>query len=144
MGAESAPPTERQVLYALVAAGFVAVVAVLVFGAVLFLTGVAAFVIVAAGSVDTDATLQIMPGVLAWLLAIVAIGIGFLLGIRRMLGYAVVLAVVGVVAVALEANPGWPLLAAGVVIAAAGITLLVRFLRHNPVTATMTDLGARG
>ncbi len=33
MGSESAPPTERQVLYALVAAGFVAVVAVLVFGA---------------------------------------------------------------------------------------------------------------
>ncbi len=33
MSAESTPPTERQVLYALVAGGFVVVVAVLVFGA---------------------------------------------------------------------------------------------------------------
>jgi hypothetical protein len=33
MTSESAPPTERQVLYALVAGGFVVVVTVLVFGA---------------------------------------------------------------------------------------------------------------
>jgi hypothetical protein len=109
---------------------------VLTAGMALFLIGIATFVVVSQSSADSDAAAMLMPGLLAWLLALLAVGLGFLMGTWRMFLYAAVLAAGGVLAVWAEANPGWPLLGAGVVIGAVGIAMLVRFLRNNPKPAT--------
>lgn len=105
-------------------------------GMALFLIGIATFLVVDQSSADSDVAGMLMPGLLAWLLALLAVGLGFLMGTWRMFAYAGVLAVGGVVTVWAEANPGWPLLAAGVVVGTTGIAMLVRFIRINPTMAT--------
>ena len=107
--------------------------AMLMAGVALFLLGIATFVIFDRSEVDTETVRQVMPGLLAWLLALTATALGFLTGMWRLLVYAAVLAGAGVAAVWAEANPGWPLLVGGVVIASVGIAMLVDFLRRNPV-----------
>lgn len=65
-----------------------------------------------------------------------SMGLAFLMGTWRMLAYAGVLAAGGVLTVWAEAGPGWPMLAAGVVITITGTVMLARFLRSNPVVET--------
>ncbi len=100
-------------------------------GTALFLLGVGTFVTVS----DASATLDlewVLPGLLAILLALLALGLVFVTGLRRMAGYAAVLLAAGLVAAAKETNPGMPLLVAGGAITVVGAALLVRFLRRHP------------
>ncbi len=109
-------------------------IALLAAGTVLFLAGIAAFFAVDGRSVGTDDTLALLvPGLLAWLLALGVFGLAFLMQSKRLHGYAGLLAVAGALTVAAEANPGWPLLVAGAGISITGSVMLARFLRNNPV-----------
>jgi len=99
-------------------------------GVVLFLLAVVVYTtVVPDGSGDG----RIAPGILAWLLALLSLGLAILLDARRMLLYAAVLAVGGMVVVSLEAEPGWPMLAAGIVAAIVGLAMLRRFVARYPV-----------
>jgi hypothetical protein len=104
--------------------------ALLAAGAGLFLLGVAVWVLVSANG---GGGLRLAPGVLAWLLALMAIGLAFLLDARRMLLYAVVLTASGAVVVLLEAKPGWPMLACGAVATVVGLVMLRRFVERYPI-----------
>ena len=97
-------------------------------GVGLLLLGIAGYVVAADGG-----GLGVAPGILAWLLALIAIGLAILLDARRMLLYAAVLAVSGVAVVLLEAKPGWPMLAGGAVATAVGVVMLRRFVTRYPV-----------
>ncbi len=105
-------------------------------GVVLLMIGVGVFVVVTQSSVDTNALGVLGPGLMAWLLALGALVLGFLMATWRMFAYAAVLAVGGVLTVWADARPGWPLLAAGIVVTVTGTVMLARFLRHNPVIET--------
>ena len=98
-------------------------------GVAMFLLGIAAFVASADGSSLFD---SVGPAILAWLLALMAFGLAFVMSAWRMLGYAAVLVVSGAMAAAAGANPGWPLLASGAAITVVGGVMLARFLRENP------------
>lgn len=101
-------------------------------GVVLFLGGVVAFFVVDQSLANQDVLDFIMPGLLAWLLALLALGLAILMDAWRFLIYAAVLAIAGLITALEGANPGWPLLAAGVVITIAGLVLLYRFTQANP------------
>jgi hypothetical protein len=53
--------------------------------------------------------------------------------IRRLWGYVAVLVATTVTTVLVDGNPGWPLLAAGIVAAVTGAVLFARFRRAYPV-----------
>lgn len=99
-------------------------------GLALLLLGVATYVY---ASSDGTSSLRIAPGIMAWLLALLAVGLAMLLDARRMLLYAFVLAASGTVVVLLEARPGWPMLACGAVATVVGTVMLRRFVRRYPV-----------
>ncbi len=113
--------TERRNLAAMAAAGVA-----------LFIAGIVAFFVVDQSLANQDVLDFIMPSLLAWLLALVAIGLAALIETWRVLAYAAVLATAGLVTGIQEANPGWPLLTAGMVIAIGGSIMLIRFTRDNP------------
>lgn len=98
-------------------------------GVALFALGVGVFVVAGSRAEGTGILGPLGPGILAWLLALLAIGLAFLMSTGRMLLYAAVLAIGGAVAAGADANPGWPLLPAGIVIAATGVAMLSAFLR---------------
>lgn len=95
----------------------------------LLVVGLAVYLSVAGGA----SGLRLAPGILAWLLALLSVGLALLLDARRLLLYAAVLAGGGVVVVLLEARPGWPMLAAGCTATAVGLVLLRRFVARYPV-----------
>ena len=99
-------------------------------GTALLLLGVLTYVLVQ-GSVSGG--LGLAPGILAWLLALLAIGLAFVLDARRMLLYATVLSISGTVVVLLQAEPGWPMLACGAVATVTGLFMLRRFVDRYPV-----------
>jgi hypothetical protein len=101
-------------------------------GVALLLLGGAALVVAEASGSGRELLLDAGPGLLAFLLALVAIVLGMLVEQWRFFTYAAALVAGGVVAVISEANPGWPLLAAGIVVAAVGAIMLVRYLRAYP------------
>jgi hypothetical protein len=111
-------------------------VALLGAGIALLVVGVAVFVVVRQGALDSDAPRPFAPGLMAWLLALLAMGLAFLMSSWRMLAYAGVLAAAGLITVWAEARPGWPLLVAGVVITATGIVMFARLVRRHPVMET--------
>ena len=102
----------------------------------LFLLGIAMFVLVTETSAESDVASVLAPGLLAWLLALLGVGLAFVLRAWRMLGYAAVLAGAGIITAGAEENPGWPLLTAGAVVTVTGTAMLIRFVRRNPVTDT--------
>jgi hypothetical protein len=79
--------------------------------------------------------LQLAPGILAWLLALLALGLAVLLDARRMLLYATVLAVGGLIVVLQQAEPGWPMLACGALATTIGLAMLRRFAERYPVVS---------
>lgn len=101
-------------------------------GICLLLLGGGMYVFVSTAG-DGTGSLQLAPGILAWLLALLAVGLALLLDAARMLAYAAILAVMGVVVVALGSMPGWPMLATGVVATAVGLVMLYAFVRRYPV-----------
>ncbi len=98
-------------------------------GIALFVLGGATFLLVDGG----DGLRPFAPGILAWLLAAIALGLALVLDAMRMLIYAAVLALSGAAVVALGANPGWPMLACGVVATVVGLVMLRRFIERHPV-----------
>ena len=108
-------------------------VGALVLGTAFLLLGVGAYIFVSDSAADPDVLGNLAPGLIAWLLALVAIGLAFLMPARRMLAYAMVLIAAGIWTAQENASPGWPLLAAGTVVTVTGIAMLIRFIRSNPV-----------
>jgi hypothetical protein len=100
-------------------------------GLALFVLGFGAYLVAAGGLTG----LRIAPGILAWLLAGLALGLAVVLDARRFVVYAAVLAASGLVVVALEAAPGWPMLACGAVATVVGLVMLRRFVELHPVMA---------
>jgi len=76
------------------------------------------------------------PGILAWILAALCVGLSVLLGARRMLLYGVVLLIGGVAVELADAEPGWPMLACGVAATITGSFMLRRFVERHPVVRT--------
>lgn len=108
-------------------------VGALVLGTAFLLLGVGVYMFVSDSAADRDVLGNLAPGLIAWLLALVAIGLAFLMPARRMLAYAMVLIAAGIWTAQENASPGWPLLAAGTVVTVTGIAMLIRFIRSNPV-----------
>lgn len=105
--------------------------AVLMTGVGLFL---GAIVLVAYQAGDGGApSIDLAPGLMAWLLGLFAVGLALITQVWRMLVYAVVLALAGVAVVAAGANPGWALLAGGATATIVGVVLLIRFVGRYPV-----------
>lgn len=103
-------------------------------GTALFGLGVAAFLVASSRSDDAEILGSIGPGLLAFLLALMAVGLGVMMATGRLFLYAGVLAIGGIVAVWQDTSPGWPMLAAGAVVAGTGSVMLLRYVRANPRT----------
>ncbi len=101
-------------------------------GVATFLLGIAAFFMFESGGTARDLLTDIAPGMLAFILAVLALLIGAMMEQWRFAIYAAVLVAGGVLAVIDDANPGLPLLIAGVVVTVIGVVMLVRYLRANP------------
>lgn len=112
--------------------------ALLVAGTLMFAFGVGLFLMVN-GSGDVAIFDTLGPGLMAFLLAIMAVGLAFLLDAWRMLAYAAVLTAGGIVAAIAGANPGWPLLGAGLATTAVGLFMVLRFLNRYPNDADDDD-----
>ena len=67
-----------------------------------------------------------------WLLSLFVVGIALLTQVWRMLAYAAVLAIAGLVVVVAQTNPGWAMLAGGAAAAVGGAILLIRFVGRYP------------
>lgn len=105
-------------------------------GGAILLLGMAVFLVAERPGSGRDLLFDAGPGLLAFLLAIVAVVLGFLVEHWRFFAYAAALVAGGVLAVILEANPGWPLFVAGIVVAGVGAIMLVQYLRANPAVDT--------
>lgn len=101
-------------------------------GVFLLIAGVLIFLVIEGSLVDESVLDLLMPGLLAWLLALLALGLAVLLESWRFVLYGVALVVGGLITGLLGANPGWPLLAAGTVIAITGLYMLLTFVHANP------------
>lgn len=75
----------------------------------------------------------LLPGLIAFILAAMSIGIGFIVQHWRLFLYALLLVAGGVATSAVDGNPGWPLLGAGVCVTLVGARMLAGFLRANPL-----------
>ncbi len=71
---------------------------------------------------------------IAWLLALIAVVLGVIVGAKRTLAYATVLIATGAIFAMVEARFGWPLLASGVVFFLTGSVMTRRFLNRYPLT----------
>jgi hypothetical protein len=108
-------------------------VAALIAGTVFLLLGLGVFMLASDSAADRDVLGTVAPGLIAWLLAALAIGLAFLTSARRMLLYGAVLVAGGIWTAQADASPGWPLLVAGSLIATTGAAMLIGFVRRNPV-----------
>lgn len=105
----------------------------LLLGTAFLLLGLGALVFSKDSPADADVLGNLSPGLIAWLLGLVATGLAFLRSVWRMLAYGTVLMAGGVWTSLASANAGWPLLVGGTVVAATGVAILMRFTRSNPV-----------
>lgn len=78
------------------------------------------------------------PGLIAGIIALPVLGIAAITGVGRFLVYGAVLLAGAVVAAATDANPGVPVLAAGIVGLVWGLVLVLRFVRSHPRTTEAT------
>jgi hypothetical protein len=102
-------------------------------GMFMFLAAMIGFLVLDRSPESGALIAPIVPGLLAWLLADLSVTLGYLMEAWRFVLYAVALAVAGLVTALRDANPGWPLLACGAVVAVTGSTMLIRFMRSHAV-----------
>lgn len=96
----------------------------------LVLVALAAAIVV--GGLDVPDSWALEAGLLAILVLIPVVVLAVVTGIHRLWAYAAALLIGAVLTVMVDAEPGWPLLAAGVVATVTGTVLFVRFLRTYP------------
>lgn len=101
---------------------------------VLVLVAALAGAIVAADGGVSGVGDAIGPGLIAGIIALPVLGIAAITGVWRFLVYGAVLLAGAVVAAATDANPGVPVLAAGIVGLVWGLVLVLRFVRSHPRT----------
>ncbi len=82
---------------------------------------------------DTDLPRTLVPGLPAFLLALMALPLAFFTGCRRFFIYALVLLAVSTSTIYLGLDPGLPILVGGAVILVNGLTILIRFLTAHPL-----------
>ncbi len=102
-------------------------------GTMTFLLGIGAFFAFEDAGLGRDLLTDIAPGLLAFILAFIAVVLGVMVQHWRFFAYGVVLVAGGISAVLLESNPGMPLFSAGIAIALIGAAMLIMYLRANPV-----------
>ncbi|MFC2177480.1 hypothetical protein ACFLRH_03595 [Actinomycetota bacterium] len=69
---------------------------------------------------------------ITWLLALIAMVVGVIVGVKRMFAYAAALSTTGTMAVMVDTRFGWPLLVSGAVIALTGWAMTRRFVKSHP------------
>ena len=94
--------------------------------------GLTVLVLAASGGSDTRGWSDIGPGLIAWLMALLSVILAAMLRTWRLASYALVLLLTGAVAVALDTNPGWPLLASGVVVTVSGGLMSKQYASEHP------------
>jgi TctA family transporter len=67
-----------------------------------------------------------------WLLALIAVVLGFILGGKRMFAYDTALIATGAIAVMVDTPFGWSLLVSGVVIVLTACVMTRRFVKRHP------------
>lgn len=110
---------ERQNLYGLLGAG-----------TAIFLIGIAAFLVVAD---RPTALIEWVAALPAALLALIAVGLGAVMRVGRMVAHGGILIVAASATVIWQLAPGWPLFVSGLAVTATGLVMLARFLSRNPV-----------
>ena len=101
-------------------------------GCVTFLLGIGAYLAFEGSGSGRDLLIDLAPGMLAFILAVLCLVLGLVMSARRFVAYAAVLVAAGVLAAVRDTNPGVPLLIAGSFVAVIGAAMLVRYLRANP------------
>lgn len=102
-------------------------------GGLLFVVATSFYLLGNRSAPSTDVLQELAPGIMGWLLAALALALGYAMRAWRFFAYSAVLAVAGGMTALWNAEPGWAILASGLVVAAAGVGLLLRFARENPV-----------
>ena len=102
-------------------------------GSVALLLGVGLVLTIVRGDAATSGDPNVVAALPAFLFAIGAFVLAAASGITRLWGYGTVLVIAAAVTIVVGAGPGGSLLVAGAVTGAAGVVLLSRFLRANPV-----------
>jgi hypothetical protein len=103
-------------------------------GVVAFVLGVAAYLVVSRDVVGRDGLIMMLvPALPGLLLALGAIVTGWMLGLSRWFLYAASLALLALMGVYFDAHPGVYMAAGGALVAASGLTMLVRFVRSHPL-----------
>ncbi len=87
----------------------------------------------------SDAWRALVPALPAALVGLAGLLSALLFGQPRLLGYALACVLFGLAGAALDLEPGWTLLAGGIVTALSGALLLRRFLRTFPVLSNELD-----
>ena len=107
----------------------------LVAGIVVLGLAVSAFVLAKSGSSSVAEWPDVGPGLIAWLIAFISLVLAAMLRTWRLVGYAFVLMLTGSAAAVLGTNPGWPLLASGLVVTLSGAAMLRRYAGEHPTIA---------
>jgi len=107
-------------------------VVMLLAGVGMFVLGIAVYLMVTSGNSEADSLVFLSPGLIAFLLAALVVGIAAITGAWRMLFFAAVLIAGGVVAAVNDTSPGLPLIPAGIVAAVWGTAMLIVFVGKHP------------
>ncbi len=107
-------------------------VTMLLSGLGMFVLGIGVYFLAISGSSEPDSLAFLSPGLIAFLLAAIVVGVGAIAGAWRMLIFAAVLIAGGVVAAVNDTSPGLPLIPAGIVASTWGTAMLVSFVRKHP------------
>ncbi len=98
-------------------------------GVLFFVLGIGTYLVVRQSPPTGGTFLKLLPGIPAFLIALLAAIGGLTLGLPRSLFYAVMLALCGLAVSVLKAEPHHGLLVAGMVITLCGAILVTRFLQ---------------
>ena len=101
-------------------------------GVGMLLLGIGVYFLVTSDNSATDNLSIISPGLIAFILAALVVGIAAITGSWRMLVFAAVLIAGGVFAALNDTSPGLPLIPAGTVAAVWGTAMLASFVRKHP------------